>query len=57
MYLNIARSWDPVFGCKRATARYGWRVSGIGMGSMLVHVLLSMASIVLAEARFVFLLK
>jgi len=29
MYRDIARSWDPVFCCKRATARCGWRVSGI----------------------------
>ena len=29
IYTDIARSWDPVFGCRRATARYGWRVFGI----------------------------
>ena len=29
MYTDIARSWDPVFGCKRAAARYGWKLCGI----------------------------
>ena len=56
MYMDIARSWDPVFDCKRAAARYGWRVGGICMGSILVYVFLSMASIVPAEARFDFFL-
>ncbi len=55
MYTYIARSWDPVFNCKRAAARYGWRVGGICMGSMLVYVFLLMASMVPSEARFVFL--
>ena len=32
MYTDIERSWDPVFGCKRAAARYGRRVGGICMG-------------------------
>ena len=26
IYTDIARSCDPVFGCKRAAARYGWKV-------------------------------
>ena len=56
MYTYIARSWDPVFGCKRVAARYCWRVDGILMGSMLVYVVLSMARMVSAdEVRFVFL--
>ena len=55
MYVEIARSWDPVFGAKRAAARYGWRVGGILIGSMLAYVFLSMASMVPVEARFVFL--
>ena len=55
MYTDIARSWVPFFGYKRAAARYGWRAGGILMGSMLVYVVLSMARIVPVEARFVFL--
>ncbi len=55
MYVEIARSWDPVLGVKRAAARYGWRVDGILNGFMLVYVFLSIASMVPAEARFVFL--
>ena len=55
MYVEIARSWDPIFGVKRAAARYGWRVGGILIGFMLVYVFLSIASMVPAEARFVFL--
>ena len=51
MYTDITRSWDPIFGYKRAAARCGWRVGGICMDSMLEYVVLSMASIVLAEAR------
>ena len=54
MYTDFARSWDPIFHFKRAAARYGWRVDGICIGPMLVYVLLSMAYIVSAEARFVF---
>jgi hypothetical protein len=56
MYTDIARSWDPVFGCKRVAARYGWRVGDICMGSMLVVVFLTMDIIVPTDARFVFLL-
>ncbi len=37
MYMDIARSWDPVFGVKRAAARYRWMVGGILMGSMPVY--------------------
>ena len=55
MYEEIARSWDPVFGVSRAAARYGWRVAGIVIGFILVYAFLSMASMVPAEARFVFL--
>ena len=55
MYVDIARSWDPVFGVKRATARYGWRGGGMLIGFMLVYVFLSMASMVPAKARFGFL--
>ena len=55
MYVDIARSWDPVFGVKRAAARYGWRGGGMFIGFMLVYVFLLMANMVPAEARFIFL--
>ena len=43
MYTDIARTCELVFDCRRAAARYGWRVCGILMGSMLVYVVLLMA--------------
>ena len=55
-YAAIAKMAEPVFGVRRAMARYGWYSCGMQSGWMVWYAFLWIASIVPPEHRLVSLL-